>query len=62
LVVELDGIIERRESFQSHNSLQDAYYYLTITDGMALGLRSIEVGIAPPVVCSKVNPAEILSS
>ncbi len=54
----LDGIIESRESFQSHN-LTAGWHTITLTitdrDGSSAS-DSIEVGIAPPMVCSKVSP------
>ena len=54
----LDGIIESRESFQSHNLTAGWHTItLTITDGIGSSASdSIEVGIAPPWICSKVNP------
>ena len=54
----LDGILESRESFQSHN-LTPGWHKITldVTDSLGSSASdSIEIGIAPPMVCSKVSP------
>ncbi len=54
----LDGIIESRESFQSRN-LTPGWHTITldVTDSHGSSASaSIELGIAPQMVCSKVSP------
>ncbi len=54
----LDGIIGSNESFQSHN-LSAGWHTinLVVTDSSGSSASaSIEIGIAPPMVCSKVSP------
>jgi hypothetical protein len=54
----LDGIIESRESFQSRN-LTPGWHTITldVTDSHGSSASaSIELGIAPQMVCGKVNP------
>ncbi len=54
----LDGILESHESFRSRN-LTPGWHTITLSvtdeDG-STAMDSIELGIAPPMVCSKVSP------
>ena len=55
---DLDGIIGSSESFQSHNLTAGWHTInLVVTDSLGSSASdSIEIGIAPPMVCSKVSP------